>query len=79
MIFGASWTGAGWSCGGGDRHFLEEGQKGWEQAGRLLGQVEGSYYVDDVSLLVDRLGFPFEAEDGNDFEVATYEWGRTWR
>jgi hypothetical protein len=45
----------------------------------LLGQVEGSYYVGDVSLLEDMLGFPFEAEDGNDFEVATYEWGRTWR
>jgi hypothetical protein len=29
--------------------------------------------VGDVSLLEDRLGFPFEGEDGNDFEVATYE------
>jgi len=41
----------------------------------LVGWVD----VGDVSLLEDRLGFPFEGEDGNDFEVATYEWGRTWR
>jgi hypothetical protein len=32
--------------------------------------------VGDVSLLEDRLGFPLEGEDGNDFEVSTYEGSR---
>ena len=41
----------------------------------LVGRVDVGY----VSLLEDRLGFPFEGEDGNDFEVATYEGCRTWR
>ena len=36
----------------------------------LVGRVDVGY----VSLLEDRLGFPFEGEDGNDFEIAPYEW-----
>ena len=41
----------------------------------LVGRVDVGY----LGLLEDRLGFPVEGEDGNDFEVATYEGGRTWR